>query len=191
MLTGTTTSDEEPRRSVAEAPVAEAVLLDGEATDGEATEPPPLTAQFASSPRGARHARRLAVRRMEEWGYPPASDVSCTVALVVAELTANAVQHGRVPGRDFGLRLALDEASDLIRIEVADAAAAKRPPAAPPSSYPDGESGRGLLLVDVLAERWGSTPRHPVGKTVWAEVSTEASTTAEQGGSMAGSTPVQ
>lgn len=179
VLTGTTTSDEEPRRSVAEAPVAEAVLL-----DGEATEPPPLTAQFASSPRGARHARRLAVRRMEEWGYPPASDVSCTVALVVAELTANAVQHGRVPGRDFGLRLALDEVSDLIRIEVADAAAAKRPPVAPPSSYPDGESGRGLLLVDVLAERWGSTPRHPVGKTVWAEVSTG-------GCSMAGSTPVQ
>ncbi|MER6011427.1 ATP-binding protein [Streptomyces bluensis] len=150
MLTGTITSDEEPRRSVAE----------------------PLTAQFASSPRGARLARRLAVRRMEEWGYPPASDASCTVALVVAELAANAVRHGRVPGRDFGLRLALDEASGLVRIEVADAAAAKRPPAAPPSSYPDGESGRGLLLVDVLALRWGSTPRHPVGKTVWAEVST-------------------
>lgn len=166
MLTGMTTSGEEPRGS-AEAPVAEAVLL-----DGEDTEHPPLAAQFASSPRGARLARRLAVRHMEEWGYPPASDVSCTVALVVAELAANAVRHGRVPGRDFGLRLALDEVSRLVRIEVADAAAAKRPPVTPPSSYPDGESGRGLLLVDVLAERWGSMPRHPVGKTVWAEVST-------------------
>lgn len=113
---------------------------------------------------------------MEEWGHPPESDVSCAVALVVGELAANAVQHGRVPGRDFGLRLGLDEAAGLVRIEVADAAATKRPPAATPSSYPDGESGRGLLLVDVLAVRWGSTPRHPVGKTVWAEVSTGAST---------------
>jgi hypothetical protein len=113
---------------------------------------------------------------MEEWGYPAASDVSCSVALVVGELAANAVLHGRVPGRDFGLRLALDLAAGLVRIEVADAASAKRPPTVPPSSYPEGESGRGLLLVDVLAARWGSEPRRPVGKTVWAEVPLEAAT---------------
>ncbi|MEU6573380.1 ATP-binding protein [Streptomyces sp. NPDC046805] len=146
----------------------------------ETTKTPPgeqhhvFTAQFASSRQGARQARRSAVRCMEEWGHPAASDASCTVALIVGELAANAVQHGSVPGRDFGLRLARDEMGDLIRIEVADAAATKRLPAAQPTSYPDGESGRGLLLVDVLAERWGSTPRHPVGKTVWAEVVTDA-----------------
>jgi two-component sensor histidine kinase len=111
---------------------------------------------------------------MDEWGCPPSSDTSCTVALVVGELAANAVQHGRVPGRDFGLRLTLDAAAGLVRIEVADAASARRPPAVPPSSYPEGETGRGLLLVDVLAERWGSAPRRPVGKTVWAEVRLEA-----------------
>ncbi|MFF7472512.1 ATP-binding protein [Streptomyces sp. NPDC008092] len=131
---------------------------------------PPLVAQFASTPRGARLARRLAVRRMEEWGYPPASDASCTVALVVAELAANAVRHGRVPGRDFGLRLAVDTAACLVRIEVSDAASAKRIPATPPSSAPEGESGRGLLLVEALAVFWGSVPRHPLGKTVWADV---------------------
>ncbi|WP_443031886.1 ATP-binding protein [Streptomyces sp. CA-210063] len=146
------------------------------AVGDESRELPSITEQFVSSPRGAQHARRLAVRCMEEWGYPPASDVSCTVALVVGELAANAVQHGRVPGRDFGLRLALDAAAGLVRIEVADAASAKRPPTAPPSSYPQGESGRGLLLVDALAVRWGSVPRRPVGKTVWADVPIEAST---------------
>ncbi|CAL9501825.1 hypothetical protein SUDANB145_03437 [Streptomyces sp. enrichment culture] len=88
----------------------------------------PFIAHFPSSPRTARLARRHAVRWLEERGYPPASDVSCTVALVVGELVANAVQHGRVPGR-------------------------------------------GLLLVDALAVRWGSAPRRPVGKTVWAELS--------------------
>ncbi|WP_405617023.1 ATP-binding protein [Streptomyces sp. NBC_00076] len=155
MLTGTTSSGEGPRTS---------------------TEPLAFTAQFASSPRGARLARRLAVRHMEEWGHPPESDASCAVALVVGELAANAVQHGRVPGHDFRLGLGLDETAGLVRIEVADAAAAKQPPAVPPTSYPDGESGRGLLLVDVLAVRWGWMPRHPVGKTVWAEVQTVTST---------------
>lgn len=154
----------EPGRG-ATPPAAEAGAL----TDGQ-SEPPTLVAQFASSPRGARLARRLAVRYMEEWGYPPASDVSCAVALVAAELAANAVRHGHVPGHDFGLRLALDTAAGLVRVEVADAASAKRPPATAPSSAPEGESGRGLLLVDALAVRWGSAPRHPLGKTVWAEI---------------------
>ncbi|MFF7644223.1 ATP-binding protein [Streptomyces canus] len=140
-----------------------------ETTDVQ-SEPPPLVAQFASSPRGARLARQLAVRHLEERGYPPASDTSCAVALVVAELAANAVLHGRVPGHDFGLRVALDTAAGLVRVEVADAASMKRTPATPPSSAPEGESGRGLLLVDTLAVRWGSAPRHPLGKTVWAEV---------------------
>ncbi|WP_030543817.1 ATP-binding protein [Streptomyces albus] len=174
MLTGTTTPGEGSRRGT-EAPVAEAVAPDGEAHERPAPAAR-FSAQFASSPRGARLARRLAVRRMEEWGYPSASDASCAVALVVGELAANAVRHGRVPGRDFRLRLRLDEAAGLVRIEVADAAGARRPPAAPPPSCPDGESGRGLLLVDVLAVRWGCAPRQPVGKTVWAEVATEAST---------------
>lgn len=89
-----------------------------------------LTAQFPSTARGAQLARRHAVRWMEALGHPPASDVSCTVALVVGELTANAVQHGRVPGREFGLRLTVDRAAALLRVEVDDAATAKRLPAA-------------------------------------------------------------
>ncbi|MFD3623163.1 ATP-binding protein [Streptomyces sp. NPDC058698] len=140
---------------------------------GEGSEPPTAAAQFTSSPRGAQLARRFAVRCMEAWGHPPASDVSCVVALVVGELAANAVRHGRVPGRDFGLRLTLDEVAGLVRAEVADAATAKLPPASAPASCPDDESGRGLLLVEALAVRWGSAPRRPVGKTVWAEVSTD------------------
>ncbi|WNZ09938.1 ATP-binding protein [Streptomyces sp. 11x1] len=152
-------------------------MLTATATPSDEPGLPVVAQRFVSSPRGARLARHLAVRRLEEWGYPAASDVSCSVALVVGELAANAVQHGRVPGRDFGLRLTLDLAAGLVRVEVADAASAKRPPTAPPSSYPEGESGRGLLLlVDVLAARWGSEPRRPMGKTVWAEVSLEAAT---------------
>ncbi len=161
MLTGTTAAEDEPRRSPAP---SDLVTL----TD-EAAGPPTATAQFTSSPRGAQLARRFAVQCMEAWGHPPAADVSCAIALVVGELAANAVRHGRVPGRDFGLRLTLDEVAGLVRVEVADAATSKRPPLSTPPVPPEAESGRGLLLVDVLAERWGWEPREPVGKTVWAE----------------------
>jgi anti-sigma regulatory factor (Ser/Thr protein kinase) len=125
--------------------------------------------RFTSSTRKAQLARRLAVQHLGEWGYPPASDTSCTVALLVAELTANAVRHCRVPGRDFHLRLAFDTRTRTIRIEVSDACP-DQPPTSSPIPSPDDESGRGLLLVDMLATRWGATARVPIGKTVWAEV---------------------
>ncbi|MDK1475520.1 ATP-binding protein [Streptomyces sp. 549] len=171
MLTGTTTSGEDPR------PATEAAFAANAAESGQEglAQPPALATRFASTPRGAQFARRLAVRRMREWGFSPLSDASCTVALVVGELAANAVQHGRVRGHVCRLRLVLDTVSGLVRIEVCDAAATRRPPMVPPSSSLDCESGRGLLLVDILSVRWGSTPRHPVGKTIWAEVSTRTS----------------
>ncbi|MEU1790590.1 ATP-binding protein [Streptomyces sparsogenes] len=128
--------------------------------------------QLPSTPRGARLARKLAVRRMGEWGYPPASDTTSTVALLVAELASNAVRHGRVPGRDFRLRLAFVGAARTVRIEVSDARE-DRLPFRPQAPSDDDETGRGLLLVELLATRWGVTPRVPVGKTVWAEVATD------------------
>ncbi|GAA1902546.1 hypothetical protein GCM10009837_27280 [Streptomyces durmitorensis] len=36
---------------------------------------------------------------------------------------------------------------------------------------PDDESGRGLALVELLADAWGSHPRpYGIGKTVWIEL---------------------
>ncbi|MFK4223944.1 ATP-binding protein [Streptomyces sp. NPDC019890] len=146
-----------------------AVGVLGEEAHDAGAEDHTFAAQFTSSARGARLTRRLAVRRLEEWGHPPTSDLSCTVALLVAELATNAVRHGRVPGRDFRLRLSSDVRRGLIRIEVSDASS-DRPPTHAAVPSPDDESGRGLLLVDMLATRWGVTPRVPLGKVVWAEV---------------------
>ncbi|MFK0172266.1 ATP-binding protein [Streptomyces sp. NPDC090306] len=134
--------------------------------------------QFTSSPRGARLARRLAEDRLARWGYGPGSEVSETVRLLVAELTANAVRHGTVPGRDFRLRVALDGEAGLVRIEVADSRA-RLPRRVGPSGEEEG--GRGLLLVEALARRWGVEPRSPVGKTVWAEVAVEPPTSPGKG----------
>ncbi|UYQ62853.1 ATP-binding protein [Streptomyces peucetius] len=125
-----------------------------------------FAALFGSTPRGARLARRVAVRHLAEWGHPADSDLSCTVALLVAELAGNAVRHGRVPGRDFRLRLALD--ARRVRVEVSDASSV-HPPTDVRAPAADDVSGRGLVLVDALADRWGVEPRPVVGKTVWAE----------------------
>jgi hypothetical protein len=100
---------------------------------------------------------------------PYDSDVSETVATVVAELAANAVTHGRVPGRDFELRLVLCDGT--VRIEVSDTRTERHPPAPGDVTPPEAnaEAGRGLLLVQALSRAWGVTPRS-VGKTVWSEI---------------------
>ncbi len=128
---------------------------------------------FTSTPRGARLARRLASHRLDAWGHPYESDLNTTVTLIVGELAANAVTHGRVPGRDFRLFLSVDPAEGLARVEVTDTRDDRMPPG-PPSALPepDADSGRGLCLVAALASRWAVAPRTDggPGKTVYAEV---------------------
>ncbi|MGW3656647.1 ATP-binding protein [Streptomyces sp. NPDC005151] len=170
MLKTVTPPDEDPKRELDDTPQPH-----GQASAvAPAAERQLISMQFTSSPRGARLARRTAVRHLDQWGFPPMSDASCTVALMVAELATNAVRHGRVPGRDFLLSLVYEVRARLFRIEVSDACP-DRPPADPVAPADEEESGRGLFLVDILASRWGSVPRTPVGKTVWVEY--HASTT--------------
>ncbi|MGW6461720.1 ATP-binding protein [Streptomyces sp. NPDC055078] len=113
---------------------------------------------------GARLARQLTVGTLRRWEIPPG--VMDRAEVVAAELAANAVMHGQVRGRGFRLRLAF---------EPPPAGCGWRSPtpgeraAVPPEeASPEGESGRGLLLAD----RWGTEPYPPSGKTVWAEIDT-------------------
>ncbi|MFJ9342667.1 ATP-binding protein [Streptomyces sp. NPDC101733] len=130
-----------------------------------------FTQRFSSTLRGARLARWLALYQLDAWGVPYGSPTSDTAALLVAELAANAVTHGRVPGRDFELAVKL--LGRTLRVEVSDTRGERRPPC-PGTSRPFpralAENGRGLLLVEVLADRWGVLDRVPVGKTVVAEL---------------------
>ncbi|MFC9385243.1 ATP-binding protein [Streptomyces venezuelae] len=127
--------------------------------------------RFTSTARGARLARRLVAVRLDEWGVPYGTGAHETVVLVAAELATNAVRHGHVPGRDFRLALRVDDG--LARVEVSDTRAERVPPR--PGQLPGpgpepADGGRGLLLVEGLAERWGWCPRPGApGKTVWAE----------------------
>ncbi|MGW1210301.1 ATP-binding protein [Streptomyces sp. NPDC002499] len=127
--------------------------------------------QLSATRRGARLARHLATHQLDVWGIPFGSALSDTVALVVAELASNAVLHARVPGRDFALRL--EHRADALRIEVADARGDRGPVAAAPTTTDttaDHDHGRGLVIVDALASRWGVTDRSGPGKIVWVEI---------------------
>ncbi|WP_089101819.1 ATP-binding protein [Streptomyces hyaluromycini] len=120
-----------------------------------------MSLRLSSTPRGARLARLLAAEQLRAWGLPldPARQI-------VAELAANAAMHGRVPGRDFGLLLYV--VGDTLRIEVTDTRGDRLPHTRPLA--PDAESGRGLVLVEALADKWGVAPGLSPRKTVWAEI---------------------
>lgn len=131
--------------------------------------------QYPADPQGARLARRVGLHKLHTWGITYLGDASESAALIIGELAANAVTHGRVPGRNFELRLSYmpgdPETPGLLRIEVSDARGERRPPGpgAIPAPEDGADSGRGLLIVEALADRWEVLDRDP-GKTVRAEL---------------------
>ncbi|MET9425158.1 ATP-binding protein [Streptomyces sp. NPDC006540] len=102
-------------------------------------------------------AREFARAALDAWGWGARAD---DITLCVSELATNALVHGVPPGRGYLLRLRLSEDGTL-RVEVHDSGGGR-----PGVRIPDGESGRGLLLVAALADTWGVGRRDP-GKVVW------------------------
>ncbi|MFF4685677.1 SpoIIE family protein phosphatase [Streptomyces sp. NPDC001307] len=105
----------------------------------------------------ARHLIRAAVR---SWGHRDRAD---EIELVADELITNALMH--TEGSAIVTLRALDGGRRRLRIEVEDSSSAlpRRREAGE-----DGVSGRGLLLVEVLADAWGVEARGG-GKAVWCE----------------------
>ncbi len=104
-------------------------------------------------------ARTLTRHTLTAWKLEPLLDET---ELLVSEVVTNAVQHG---GGPIGLRFLLDRASKRLRCEVTDTS-----PEQPQlgDSNDEDESGRGLMIVEALADQWGSTPTE-TGKTIWFE----------------------
>jgi anti-sigma regulatory factor (Ser/Thr protein kinase) len=100
------------------------------------------------------------------WGI--SQDVLESAELVLSELVTNALRV-RVPSdRQVGVRIARSLEEGLLRLEVSDAGSG-RPEVREPSEEETG--GRGLLLVEALAHRWGVDERAGgIGKTLWAEL---------------------
>lgn len=112
-------------------------------------------------------ARRWARSRLAGSGIAADEPVAETLILLISELVTNAVVHTGCPAV---LRMLLPgvpaDEPGTVRVEVADRSA--RPPR-PRHAEGDDTNGRGLELVDGLADRWGW--RHEgTGKSIWCEV---------------------
>ncbi|MFD7244148.1 ATP-binding protein [Streptomyces massasporeus] len=110
--------------------------------------------------------------QLRSWGALP--DLTERAEIVVAELAANAVLHGRLPGRSFRLILAFDTPADRLRIDVTDARGDRGPQPLPTTAASSDTTlhtnGRGLALVAAIADNWETLPHPPSGKTVRAEL---------------------
>jgi len=107
----------------------------------------------------ARKARRFVADFAARTGR---AEVVELAELLVSELVTNAVDHAGTPveiecrSTEAGLRVSVSDGSSRLP-------AARRPD-------PWAERGRGLMLVDTLASRWGAEASPGSGKAVWFEL---------------------
>jgi anti-sigma regulatory factor (Ser/Thr protein kinase) len=85
-------------------------------------------------------------------------------ALLTSELVANAVAHAST---EVKVKVEVTGDPRRARVEVYDGDHG-RPVPRPLSSH--AESGRGLAIVDAVADDWGVTPLRDNGKVVWFEL---------------------
>jgi serine phosphatase RsbU (regulator of sigma subunit)/anti-sigma regulatory factor (Ser/Thr protein kinase) len=113
-----------------------------------------------AEPAAVRPARRVVRTTLTRWRLEPLID---TAELLVSELVTNAIRHASGP---VGLRLL--RGGQALMCEVADES-----PVLPRLRTLDPDAlditGRGVQLVNVLAQRWGTRPT-PEGKIVWCEI---------------------
>src|SRR5437763_12760605 len=104
-----------------------------------------LCREFPSTPSAvpsARHALDAVYAELGDLVHP-------TTVLLVSELVSNSVKHARAT--NGAIELVACITPDVVRVEVSDDGEAFDPP---PLADDDAESGRGLQLVQALADRW-------------------------------------
>ena len=117
--------------------------------------------EFAGRPDSLGEVRKFAIAVLGD------HDAAHTVALIADELAANAVKHtiSGVPGGEFVVRLAVF--GGWCRVRVDDQGGPRWPSLR--AAGEDEEGGRGLAIVDVLAERWG-VEGDERSRSVWADI---------------------
>ena len=124
------------------------------------------TTALEMSPQSVRQARNFFRSNADRLGV--SASVREAGSLAVSEIVTNAVRYGAGP---IELRTMLERSS--IRVEVSDRGAAM--PVAT-SAEPDMTGGRGLGIIDAVAQAWGcDRHRDGGGKTVWFTLPRSAS----------------
>ncbi|MFI6703235.1 ATP-binding protein [Streptomyces sp. NPDC050509] len=131
---------------------------------------PAYSQTFPCEPETAEAGRRLVRDALAVWHL---DDLADRAVLIISELIANATRHTPCPT----IRLMIGRPSARrVRIGVVDRAPSRLPVLKP--AYADDESGRGLLLIDAIADLWGydlhGSGRRVWGKEVWAEILVES-----------------
>ncbi|GIJ59229.1 ATP-binding protein [Virgisporangium aurantiacum] len=134
-----------------------ASLADGHRRVAQRTLPSRVSKTYPPVPGSVVLARVLVTDACRTWRLP---DTSTPAEIIVAELMANVVRHARTPGH-----LVVSHFARVLRLAVSDRS--PEPARLVGRVGPEILSGRGLLLVDTLATRWGCTPTAD-GKVTWA-----------------------
>jgi hypothetical protein len=167
----------EVRRAVADWPGADLLVCDpagGWTVDGAPVWSSPalalaglasggaLAVDLAPTVGAARQARELVTAGCARWDL---ADLVEPGALAVTEMVNNVVAHARTP-----MTVRLAPGHRVLRLGVRD-----HSPRSPHFTGPapvSSTGGRGLLLIDTVARRWGCTPLRD-GKLVWAVLHAE------------------
>ena len=149
--------------------------------------------EVGADPAEVGRARRWARSRLAGSGIAADEPLAETLVLLISELVTNAVVHTGCPavlrmlfpgdegvdgrgsgagGADGAVGGASADAycGGTVRVEVADISAC---PPRPRHAEGDDTNGRGLELVDGLADRWG-WQAEGTGKRIWCEVDRQA-----------------
>lgn len=121
----------------------------------------PWEIPFLAEPEEVAALRRLMRLHLNLWGLPQLIDAA---QLCVTELVANVITH---VGPGTPSVLAVSMSGQRLRLEVHDPDTRALPTLLSPEV--DAESGRGVALVDAVADRWGVVLRSDV-KVTWCEL---------------------
>ncbi len=119
---------------------------------------PVASTRLPPHPASTRAARAFVGEHLRSWNLDTAVD---DATLLVSELVTNAILHARTP-----VDLVVRRVKASVRVEVFDEGSGVAQPL-----YPELEdsAGRGLGLVQAVANRWG-VDEADIGKTVWFEI---------------------
>jgi anti-sigma regulatory factor (Ser/Thr protein kinase) len=108
------------------------------------------------APASVRHFVR---QQLSEWSMGPLIDVA---ELLVSEVVTNSIRHALAGGW-----VSVSRTAERVRVEVTDTGGGTPTPR---QAEPHEPTGRGLAIVEALADSWGVVEPEGRGKTVWFEL---------------------